>query len=350
MTRNKDSLEAQISGCKALREIMSGNFINQDKAGGAGAIEAVLQALRSFQDAELQEQGFGVLGNLAAFHAKNKAKIGQAGGVETLVSGLDPAGGVGIQLEACQALCHVTSNSPDNQSKAGSCGAIQVTLALCSNGTYGKLREVGVEVLGNLARLPENQGKIAKQRGVPLILSAMLRGIGLGRLQEVGLGSGAFVLRQEAQPGVLKVEEVAGGSSAGGNLGGRTGEMYETSPRMLEVGCQALVNLASNNSEIRASIGPEGIIKVRRTDSTNLKTGTQNALSISGIQIVLWGLLECAEHAGVQEQGFWLLYDLANDEENRRRMTELGVPDFASRMSNKHNSSDARRLARLLSR
>lgn len=82
-----DVLEVQTWGCASLRELARDS---EDRGwlGRLGGIELVLQAMRSFEDVDLQVSGAQALGMLSYEHAVNANLVLQHGGLELLIRGM----------------------------------------------------------------------------------------------------------------------------------------------------------------------------------------------------------------------------------------------------------------------
>ena len=94
----------------------------------------------------------GALRNMAC-NADNKVKAGSAGAIEAVVAAMRAhASNAGVQEQGCRALINLTNNDA-NQVKAGSAGAIDaVVAAMRAHASSASVQEQGKIVLDRLKR------------------------------------------------------------------------------------------------------------------------------------------------------------------------------------------------------
>ena len=129
MRAHGSNAEVQKQGCWAL-ENMACDAENKVKAGSAGAIEVVVAAMRAHaSNAGVQQRGCGALMNMT-FNDENKVKAGSAGAIESVVAAMRAHGSnAGVQQRGCWALKNMTCKNAENKVKAGSAGAIEAVVA-----------------------------------------------------------------------------------------------------------------------------------------------------------------------------------------------------------------------------
>ncbi len=166
----------QEQGCWALRNICCNNADNQAKAGGAGAVEAVVAALRTHSaNAAVQEQGCRALCNLCTDSADNKAKAGGAGAIEAVVAVLRAHGAnLSVQEQGCAALVNLCCDNADNKVKAAGAGAIEaVVAAMRAHGSSARVQEHGCAAVGNLCANTDNEAKAAAAGAIEAVVAAL---------------------------------------------------------------------------------------------------------------------------------------------------------------------------------
>mmetsp|Transcript_20615 Transcript_20615/g.33427 ORF Transcript_20615/g.33427 Transcript_20615/m.33427 type:complete len:187 (-) Transcript_20615:402-962(-) len=125
--------DVQEYGCFALQNILSYNSTEMaTRAGNAGAIEALVAAMRGHARSEIvQELGCNALFDLSIGSTENATRAVNAGAVEAMVAAMrGHAGSQGVQEQACVALYHLIAlNYPENIKRALRAGAKKLAKA-----------------------------------------------------------------------------------------------------------------------------------------------------------------------------------------------------------------------------
>eukprot|EP00218_Dolichomastix_sp_CCMP3274_P002825 CAMPEP_0170162002 /NCGR_PEP_ID=MMETSP0033_2-20121228/76878_1 /TAXON_ID=195969 /ORGANISM="Dolichomastix tenuilepis, Strain CCMP3274" /LENGTH=365 /DNA_ID=CAMNT_0010399627 /DNA_START=15 /DNA_END=1109 /DNA_ORIENTATION=- len=130
MSSDVNSAVVQEQGCAALRCLTANNDENRRTAGAAGAVEAVVAALRVHgSSAAVQTWGCWAMGYLTANNDENKRTAGAAGAVEAVVAALRVHGSsAAVQEQGCGAMRNLTAND-ENKRTAGAAGAVEAVVA-----------------------------------------------------------------------------------------------------------------------------------------------------------------------------------------------------------------------------
>jgi hypothetical protein len=131
--------------------VTSNNNVNKVKAGGCGAIEAVVAALRAHpSSAAVQENGCTALRNLAANDA-NKVKAGGCGAIEAVVAALRAhPSSAAVQENGCTALRSICWTSGDLRQRARKAGAVGALTAGLSRFPTGSVATSAREALAKI--------------------------------------------------------------------------------------------------------------------------------------------------------------------------------------------------------
>ena len=121
------------------------------KAGGAGAIEAVVAALRAHgANAAVQEQGCRALVNLCS-NADNRVKAGGAGAIEAVVAALRAHGAnAAVQEFGCLALVYICWTRSELRARARAAGAVPALEAAVAAFKQGPVVEMAQQALSKI--------------------------------------------------------------------------------------------------------------------------------------------------------------------------------------------------------
>jgi len=135
MRAHRENARVQEIACEALRNNL--RALEEPALGGAqgrhrgcGGGDARAQGER-----RAATEGVQALYNLAEIYTENQRRAGKAGAVEAVVAAVRAhKKSEAEQLNACQALQELAANDTENQDRAGKAGAIEaVVMAMCTH-------------------------------------------------------------------------------------------------------------------------------------------------------------------------------------------------------------------------
>jgi hypothetical protein len=140
-------------GCVALANVCCGNIANQDKAGEA--VISVTEALLVYPtNALLQQHGCLTLGLIIKQHQRNKVTAGVAGAVAAVLAAMRACGGAAeVQHPCCLVLSILVRDVQQNRTSAIQAGAVAAVVdALIAHPEDAEVQSLGCCALGGLIR------------------------------------------------------------------------------------------------------------------------------------------------------------------------------------------------------
>jgi sulfur transfer complex TusBCD TusB component (DsrH family) len=174
--------------CLALECMTRGNSANAARAGNVGAIEAIVEAAETDPEDELLQEGAcRLLHDLLRFDSANQIRTEKTDAIEFVVCAMVTyAGSEGLQHQACRVLHVLTSKHPQNKIRAGREGAVEAVVAALRRHT--KIQAVQLHACAALRALTSdvaarNQRRAMKAHAFEAVIAAMRAHEGLWELQ-----------------------------------------------------------------------------------------------------------------------------------------------------------------------
>ncbi len=188
LTRHVSNEGLVIKACIALG-FVSDHLANRERAGAAGACEAVLAVLTANSgSAVVAEKVFVVLDSLTFRHPANQERAGTAGACEAAVAALAAhRDNTVVAARVCVVLRNMTWWHPGNLAKSGNAGACEaVVAALAAHSDSETVAEHACHALANLLNLQANATRAAAAGGRETLEKALRSHPGEARIQQWG--------------------------------------------------------------------------------------------------------------------------------------------------------------------
>jgi len=316
----------QESGCKALANLAS-NDNNKELISKAGGIQCILNAmLQHSSHAGIQEQACVALGPLLC---NIEVQSATAKAIQSIVDAMRKfSNNVGIQEKGCRALSLIGASNNDSQESIAAAGGIEcIVKAMRQHLNVSDIQESGCMALTELALVTGKKEKIAALNdGIERILNAMKEYPDHSNIQEKGCAALANL--------AYKNNEHQKKIAALGGIGWivHTMKQHCIHPGIQEKGCMALSDLAFHGTEMQET-GMAALWNLTLTSGSEVSNNDNPVIIAAGggICCILDAMKLHFNHAGIQLQGCWALYNLSFASTNQSILEAVGAIQIVQR-------------------
>jgi Caspase domain len=307
----KNSEGVQLYGSLALGAGTANNDTNKTRAGSAGVVEVVLDALKLHaSNAHVQEEACTVLSNVCSVDAI-RTQAGAVGAINAIATSVrNHSDSEGVQLYGLKALLRLTQDHNTHKAMAGEAGVIELTLAaLKTHFSSAELQRIACNLIGNLSSVDALKLKAGAAGAIEAVAASLRRHADSEDLQLVGCVALARLtadcMAHKTKAGEEGVIELAVAAL----------KAYAANEDIQDEACSLLANVCA-------------------VDANQVKAGSAGA-----IEAVSASMRRHADHTGVQLMGCVALSRIAADNDlNKSRAEGAGVIDVAVAALGRHFS------------